>query len=47
MPNGNIVSFSKTILETLNASVSENARLSNTKNQVISVLTYSKYCCRT
>ena len=44
MQNVNIVSFSKMLLETLNAiqSASENAGLPNTKNLLISVLTWWK-----
>ena len=44
MQNVNIFNVSKTLLETLNASLnaSENARLPNTKNFLISVLTLVK-----
>ena len=44
MQNVNIVSFSKTLLETLNATynASENVKLLNTKILLISVLTWSK-----
>ena len=45
MQNVNIINFSKMLFETLNATqnASENAQLPNTKNVLISVLTWSKH----